>query len=148
YSGTNGGKSHLGGMTGRVFALILACSCAVKAGFELDRGGARARSLGGAYTALTDDCWSVEWDVGALVQLRSAEISASVSPGLYGFRELSTLSLAAGLPLHMAAAALGVRKFGSGLYREIAATGALAWNLEGVGVGIGCSWYQVIIDRY
>jgi hypothetical protein len=97
---------------------------------------------------MSADAWGIDWNPGTLIRLRSGEAAFSVSPDPYGFSELTVSSLALAVPFGPGGAAFACRKYGADAYRKITLSGALAWNVDGVGVGIGLSCCRVSISAY
>ena len=78
--------------------LILFSAAAARGGFERTDAGGRALGLGGAYTALGGDAWSVFYNPAGLARITRPEAGFFLSPRPFGFSELSFSAASAAIP--------------------------------------------------
>ncbi|MFC2091975.1 helix-hairpin-helix domain-containing protein [Elusimicrobiota bacterium] len=86
--------------------------------FEFKESGARAASMGGAYTAVSDDVEAVWWNPAGLRFCREIQVSTEYTR-LYGLNDLPYTSFAAVIPTMIAGTwGLGYSSFGPSKYKE------------------------------
>lgn len=118
------------------------------AGFEQSEGGARAKALGSAYTAISDDAWAPAFNAGGLAQLHANEASFFYSPQPFGLRELSITECAIAVPAKFGVLGFFGRRYGYDLYREVSGVFSYANTLSGIDIGLSVNYQSVSIDRY
>jgi hypothetical protein len=129
-------------------ALFLFSSHTVIAGFERSVGGARARALGSAYAALSNDAWAPTCNAGGLAQLHSCEASFFFSPQPFAVTELSSAEAAVAVPTPYGVIGFSGRRYGYDLYREVSGMFSYANTLSGIGIGLSIGYQSVSIARY
>lgn len=129
--------------------LIFTAASAAFCGFEQTETGARSRGLACAFSGLSDDPYSIYFNPAGLARLTSGRFSVSAVPGMYGFRELSVTSALAALPTRLGTFAIGVRRYGFELYREMITSAAYAVRAgDDIALGVTFNLLSLAIENY
>jgi hypothetical protein len=119
--------------------------------FTMENNGLGAKAIGmaNAFTALSDNCWAINYNPAGLASLTAFQCSAFVVPEQFGLQELQTTALAAARPFSFATIGIKVEKFGFDLYKETEFGLAVASKIDGnISGGLSFQYYRLDIVRY
>lgn len=85
--------------------------------FERFGGGARAKALGGAFTAYADDYNAIVYNPAGLAQCKSAAVSFFYELP-FGLKELGTTTAAFSFPFRYGGGGIMVQQMGNNIYKE------------------------------
>lgn len=100
-----------------VFFLFLMHQETAMGAFERFGGGARAKSLSGAFTAYADDYNAIVYNPAGLVQCKSAAVSFFYELP-FGIKELGTTTAALSFPFRYGGGGIMVQQMGNNVYKE------------------------------
>ena len=100
-----------------LLALFLINQETAKCAFERFGGGARAKSLSGAFTAYADDYNAIIYNPAGLVQCKSAAVSFFYELP-FGIKELATTTAALSFPFRYGGGGIMVQQMGNNVYKE------------------------------
>jgi len=132
----------------RIVCLVALFSQLAFGGFEQTELGARAKSLGGASCALSNDVWAIFSNVGGLAFLKEREASVFYAPQQFGLSELSLSAVTAGIPTAVGVIGVAARRYGFDLYREASWTVSYANAVSEVAIGININYHSLSIEHY
>lgn len=132
----------------KIVCLVAMISQLAFGGFEQTELGARAKSLGGACCALSNDVWAIFNNVGGLANLNQHEVSVFYAPQQFGLAELSLSAVAAAFPAGIGVLGFAARRYGFDLYREVSWTMSYANTVSAVAIGINVNYHSLSIERY
>lgn len=130
------------------FVLLLFSATIARGGFERSDAGARARSLGGAYTALGADAWAAFHNPAGLARISGPEAGFFFSPRPFGLDELAYSAGTAAFPIAPFAVGLAASRYGFSLYREDVLSLCVALRGPLIDLGIAVSYCSAAIERY
>jgi hypothetical protein len=117
--------------------------------FENTDVGARAVSLNGAFTSLSDNSLAVFYNPAGLGQMKFREISAFYSPAPFGLSDLSTAALSYAEPVKFGVIGAGIKSYGFDLYRETNILFSYGNNYSGrLFYGANINFYHLNIQNY
>ncbi len=119
--------------------------------FALENNGLGIKAIGmaNAFTALSDNCWAINYNPAGLASLTAFQCSAFIVPQQFGLQELQTTALAAARPFSFATIGIKVEKFGFDLYKETEFGLAVASKIDGnISGGLSFQYQRLDIDRY
>lgn len=117
--------------------------------FENTDVGARAVSLSGAYTSISDNSLAIFYNPSGLGQLKYRELSAFYSPAPFGLKELSTAAFTYAEPFSFGTFGLGIKSYGYELYRETNILLAYGSNYKNkIYYGVNLNYYNLNIQNY
>lgn len=130
------------------FQIVLALTHATAA-FERVPAGARELAMCGASLASSRDPFGLEANPADIPHPGGLMGGFSMTPGLFGMKELQRTEAALSLDLFGGSGGILVRTFGFKLYRETTAMAALSVPLtKEVVLGAGLTWYSLTISGY
>lgn len=119
------------------------------AAFEQAPAGGRANGMAGVVMGMTGDPWGVIGNPAMLPTLRGRSFSVASTPRLWGFSELTRVSVCYVEPFSNGGVALSASRFGFDLYRELSATLSAGFApVTPFRVGVSVSWYSLSIKDY
>lgn len=120
----------------------------VHCAFERINGGARAESLGGAFTACADDWNSIFYNPAGLSNMVNSEFSIFyILP--YGLKELSIKCIAGAFPLRYCGLGAMFQQMGTELYNESQFVFSLSRKTyKGLSIGFNVKFLYIGIQRY
>jgi len=117
--------------------------------FEITDIGAKAISMGGAFTSLADNSSAVYYNPSGISQLPFREVSVFYSPSPFGLKELAYGSINYVEPTRFGVFALSAKTYGFELYREITATISYANNFgKKIHYGLNLNYFNLSIKNY
>ncbi len=130
-------------------ALLVSGGTSARGAFEPLPAGARSSALCGALLLTCDEPLAAAVNPSLLSGLAGAAAEFSLSPGLFGLKELRLLDAAIAIPLGRGGGGCHARLFGGPLYEELTLTGSLAGPLSGrFDGGFSLSAYHLHIAGY
>ncbi len=119
--------------------------------FTMENNGLGTKAIGmaNAFTAISDNCWAINYNPAGLTRVTAFQCSAFIVPEQFGLQELKTTALAAAMPFSFAAVGIKAEKFGFDLYSETKFGLALAERIDkNVSAGLSFEYYRLDIARY
>jgi hypothetical protein len=117
--------------------------------YENNGRGVKAIGMANAFTAVSDNCWAIDYNPAGLMQIDYFQCSAFIVPQQFGMKELATAAIAGAVPLRFATAGFKIERFGFDLYNETEFGIALAAKIDGnVSFGIALDNNHLEISRY
>jgi competence ComEA-like helix-hairpin-helix protein len=111
--------------------------------------GAKAISLGGAFTSLSDNSSAIYYNPAGISQIPFREISVFYSPAPFGMKEMSNGALTYAEPTKFGTFGIAAKTYGFELYREFTATFNYANNFEKrIFYGLNLNYYHLKIQNY
>jgi hypothetical protein len=111
--------------------------------------GTKAIGMANAFTAVSDNCWAINYNPAGLTSVTAFQCSAFIVPDQFGLQELQTTALAAAMPLSFASIGIKVEKFGFDLYSETEFGIALAKKIDrNISAGLYFGYQRLDIARY
>ncbi len=111
--------------------------------------GIRSTGLGFVVTVLPGDIWAVVHNAGGLPLVTQPSVSVTLTPALFGMKELRTTAICGNVSLEPVSVSLFLERFGFDLYKEfncVLGFGALIES--GVYAGCALNWRRVSIQGY
>lgn len=128
-----------------IFIFIFAVQAATAGSREF---GARAKGIGSAFTAISDDLSAPAFNVAGLASLPRPEILCFISPREFGVPGLAFASAGAGVPTRIGTVACTASRYGNDLYHELAVDISYARIISGLSVGCTIRSTALTIARY
>jgi len=132
--------------------LIIACQLIVHphlSAMENNGRGAKAVAMANAFTAISDNCWAIDYNPAGLARIAEFQCSAFIVPEQFGLQELRTTAFAAALPFSLAAIGIKAEKFGFDLYSETEFGLAFAAKIDkNISGGLSLGYHRLDIARY
>jgi hypothetical protein len=120
----------------------------VYSAFESINGGARAESLGGAFTACADDWNSIFYNPAGLSNMVNGEFSTFYMIP-YGLKELGVKCIAGAFPLKYCGLGIMFQQMGTELYNESQFVFSLSRKTyKGLSIGLNVKFLHIGIQRY
>lgn len=130
-----------------LFMMMFRPACTVEGG-ETGKG-VRSSGLARAGVLLPGDPWAVVHNPAVLSLKPETRISASITPSLFGLKELKTMAFCGTFIVAGGIASACIEQFGFDLYREINGTlgfgSSIATGLSG---GLAFEWRRVAVKGY
>jgi hypothetical protein len=131
-----------------IFAFLLIYPSFLHAS-ENNGRGVKAIGMANAFTAVSDNCWAIDYNPAGLMQIDYFQCSAFIVPQQFGMKELGTAAIAGAVPLLFATAGFKIERFGFDLYNETEIGIALAAKIDGnVSFGITLDNNHLEIVKY
>ncbi len=125
--------------------VIVVCAC----GSENNGRGTRAIGMANAFTAISDNSWSVSYNPAGLSFINQFIFSVFYVPAQYGLQELQTKALSAIIPNDIINIGVAVERFGFDLYSETNFCLATSFNINDfIALGISCNLLNINIKEY
>ena len=119
--------------------------------FAMENNGLGTKAIGmaNAFTAVSDNCWAINYNPAGITSVTAFQCSAFIVPQQFGLQELQTTAFAAAMPLSFASIGIKVEKFGFDLYSETEFGLALAKMIDrNISAGLYFGYQRLDIARY
>lgn len=111
--------------------------------------GARQNGFSNAFTAISDDHWSIFYNPSGLVNVKNFSAGVYYSPAPFGLKELATANATASKKFSFGNIAIGFQTFGFELFRENKLYLSYGYSpFENFSSGISLKFYSYSIQNY